>query len=68
MNKVSKTQMTKEEIDELMVQLDRYIKKYWIAPIERMVNAMRAGKTREEIISAGNQSVKDTNGRRKNGK
>jgi hypothetical protein len=60
--------MTKEGIDELMVQLDKYVKKNWIAPIERMIEAMMAGKTREEIISAGNQSVKDTNGRRKNGK
>ena len=62
------SEMTKEEIDELMVQLDRYVKKNWIAPIGRMIEAMMAGKTREEIISAGNQSVKDTNGRRKNGK
>jgi hypothetical protein len=41
--------MTKEEIEELMGQLDKYVKKNWIAPIGRMIEAMRAGKTREEI-------------------
>jgi hypothetical protein len=60
------SEMPKEEIEELMVQLERYVKKHWIVPIERMINAMRAGKTREEIISAGNQSVKDTNDKRGN--
>ena len=52
------SEMTKEEIEEMMVQLERYVKKHWIAPIERMINAMRAGKRREEIISEWKENEK----------
>jgi hypothetical protein len=52
------SEMPKEEIEELMVQLERYVKKHWILPIGKMIGAMRSGKTREEIISEWKENEK----------
>jgi hypothetical protein len=52
------SEMTKEEIEEMMVQLERYSKKNWILPIGKMIEAMKAGKTREEIISEWRENEK----------